>query len=128
VTGKARYTFDIAVAGLLHLKLLRSPHAHARILSIRRDEALAVQGVVSVITWEDTPGRRFSTARHEHDQDDPADTVILDDIVRFVGQRVAAVIADSEAARRKAAGGSWWITRCSPRCSMPSRRWRRARR
>jgi putative selenate reductase molybdopterin-binding subunit len=98
VTGKARYTFDIAVAGLLHLKLLRSPHAHARILSIRRDDALAVQGVVSVITWEDTPGRRFSTARHEHDQDDPADTVILDDIVRFVGQRVAAVIADSEAA------------------------------
>jgi putative selenate reductase molybdopterin-binding subunit len=98
VTGKARYTFDLAVEGLLHLKLLRSPHAHARILSIRKEDALAVQGVVSVITWEDTPVRRFSTARHERDEDDPADTVILDDIVRFVGQRVAAVIADSEAA------------------------------
>jgi putative selenate reductase molybdopterin-binding subunit len=98
VTGKARYTFDIAVEGLLHLKLLRSPHAHARILSIRKEPALAVPGVVSVITWEDTPARRFSTARHEHDRDDPDDTVILDDIVRFAGQRVAAVIADTEAA------------------------------
>jgi CO/xanthine dehydrogenase Mo-binding subunit/aerobic-type carbon monoxide dehydrogenase small subunit (CoxS/CutS family) len=98
VTGKARYTFDVAIEGLLHLKLLRSPHAHARILSIRKEQALAVPGVVSVLTWEDAPNRRFSTARHEHDSDDPDDTVILDDIVRFVGQRVAAVVAETEAA------------------------------
>jgi putative selenate reductase molybdopterin-binding subunit len=98
VTGKARYTFDIAVDGLLHLKLLRSPHAHARILSIRKEEALAVPGVVSVLTWEDAPVHRFSTARHERDGDNPADTVVLDNIVRFAGQRVAAVVADSEGA------------------------------
>ncbi|MBV9968727.1 MAG: molybdopterin-dependent oxidoreductase, partial [Xanthobacteraceae bacterium] len=98
VTGKARYTFDIAVDGLLHMKLLRAPDAHARILSIRDEEALAVPGVACVLTWKDTPARRFSTARHEHDEDDPADTVILDDIVRFAGQRVAAVIAVNEAA------------------------------
>ncbi|HWM29645.1 MAG TPA: 2Fe-2S iron-sulfur cluster-binding protein, partial [Woeseiaceae bacterium] len=45
VTGKARYTMDVAMDGLLHIKVLRSPHAHARILSIRRDKALAVPGV-----------------------------------------------------------------------------------
>jgi CO/xanthine dehydrogenase Mo-binding subunit/aerobic-type carbon monoxide dehydrogenase small subunit (CoxS/CutS family) len=98
VTGKARYTFDVAVDGLLHMKLVRSPHAHARIASIRRDAALAVPGVCAVLTGEDAPARRFSSARHEHDRDDPDDTRVLDDIVRFAGQRVAAVVAETEAA------------------------------
>jgi putative selenate reductase molybdopterin-binding subunit len=98
VTGKARYTFDIAVDGLLHMKLVRSPHAHARIVAIRKGAALAVPGVCAVLTCEDAPARRFSTARHEHDGDDPHDTRVLDDVVRFAGQRVAAVVAESEAA------------------------------
>src|SRR5438445_286309 len=53
VTGKARYTMDTAVDGLLHIKVLRSPHAHARIVSIDRAKTLAVAGVVEVFTWED---------------------------------------------------------------------------
>src|SRR5882757_6606512 len=55
VTGKVRYTLDTEIDGLLHLKLLRSPHAHARIAAIRKDAALAVPGVREVYTWEDVP-------------------------------------------------------------------------
>jgi hypothetical protein len=98
ISGAARFTMDVAPAGLLHLKLLRSPHAHARIRSIRKDDALAVPGVRVVLTHEDVPAKLYSTARHEHESVDPDDTALLDRIVRFVGQRVAAVIADSEAA------------------------------
>ena len=98
VTGTARYTFDVDVPGLLHLKVLRSPHAHARITAIDTSEALAVPGVQAVLTHADAPPRYFSTARHEHPTEDPADTRVLDDVVRHVGQRVAAVVADTEAA------------------------------
>jgi putative selenate reductase molybdopterin-binding subunit len=98
VTGKARYTLDVAIDGLLHMKLVRSPHPHARIVAVRRDAALAVPGVCAVLTHRDAPPRRYSSARHERDSDDPDDTAVLDDVVRFVGQRVAAVVAESEAA------------------------------
>ncbi|MBB2964444.1 molybdopterin-dependent oxidoreductase [Methylobacterium sp. R2-1] len=98
VSGHARFTFDAAVDGLLHLKVLRSPHPHARIVAIDRSAALAVPGVVAVFTHADVPRRRFSTGRHEDPRDDAADTLILDSVLRFVGQRVAAVVAESEAA------------------------------
>lgn len=98
VTGTARYTFDIEVPGLLHMKLLRSPHPHARIVSIDTTDALQVPGVHAVLTHHDAPERLYSSARHEHPTEDPMDTRVLDDVVRFVGQRVAAVVADSEQA------------------------------
>jgi putative selenate reductase molybdopterin-binding subunit len=98
VRGTARYTFDAAVEGLLHIKLKRSPHAHARIVAIDKTPALDVPGVHAVLTSEDAPDRLFSTARHEKEWMDPDDTRILDSIVRFIGQKVAAVVADSEAA------------------------------
>ncbi|MEV7911238.1 molybdopterin-dependent oxidoreductase [Streptomyces griseus] len=98
VTGTARYTFDVDVPGLLHMKLLRSPHPHARIVSIDTAAALRVPGVHLVLTHHDAPERLYSTARHEHPTEDPDDTRLLDDTVRYVGQRVAAVVADSEGA------------------------------
>jgi len=97
VTGAARFTLDIAIPGLLHMKLLRSPHAHARIVHIDAQAARARPGVHCVLTHADSPATLFSTARHEHPYEDPDDTVILDDMVRFVGQRVAAVVADDVA-------------------------------
>ncbi|GLR89593.1 molybdopterin-dependent oxidoreductase [Bradyrhizobium iriomotense] len=102
VRGKARYTFDTEIDGLLHIKLVRSPHPHARIVAIDKTAALNVPGVRAVLTHEDVPDRLFSTARHEKDWMDPEDTRVLDDVVRFIGQKVAAVVAESEAAAEDA--------------------------
>jgi putative selenate reductase molybdopterin-binding subunit len=98
VRGTARYTFDTSIEGLLHIKMLRAPHAHARIKSIDKTAALAIRGVHAVLTFEDAPDRLFSTARHEKAWMDPDDTRVLDDVVRFIGQKVAAVVAETEAA------------------------------
>ncbi|MGW3073469.1 molybdopterin-dependent oxidoreductase [Kitasatospora sp. NPDC001132] len=95
VTGRAEFTMDTRLEGMLHLKVLHSPHAHARIVSIDKTAALAVPGVRRVYTWEDVPRKRFTTAIHTDHLVDPDDTFILDDTVRFVGQRVVAVLADT---------------------------------
>lgn len=100
VTGAARYTMDVAeneLPGLLHLKLARSPHAHARILSIDTSVALAIPGVHGVLSYLDDPGVLYSAAQHEIVEDDPDDSVVFDRVVRFIGQRVACVVADSVA-------------------------------
>jgi putative selenate reductase molybdopterin-binding subunit len=95
VTGRAEFTMDTEMAGMLHLKVLHSPHAHARIVSIDTSGTLAVPGVHRVYTWKDVPDKRFNTAIHTDHLVDPDDTMILDNVMRFVGQRVVAVVADS---------------------------------
>ncbi|MET0652017.1 MAG: molybdopterin cofactor-binding domain-containing protein [Hyphomicrobiaceae bacterium] len=108
VTGRARFTMDVpatgALDGLLHMKLLRSPHPSARIRNINTAAALALPGVAAVLTHHDAPQRHFSSARHHISTDDPDDTLVLDPIIRFAGQRVAAVIAESEAVAEAALG------------------------
>ncbi len=98
VRGAAPYTFDTVIEGLLHIKILRSPHPHARIVSIDKTAALSVPGIHAALTFEDAPDRLFSTARHEKNWMDPDDTRVLDNVVRFIGQKVAAVVAETEAA------------------------------
>jgi CO/xanthine dehydrogenase Mo-binding subunit/aerobic-type carbon monoxide dehydrogenase small subunit (CoxS/CutS family) len=100
VTGRARFTLDPGPedpgpGGLLHMKLLRSPHAHARIRAIDATAALRLPGVVAVFSYPDAPDVCYSTGRHQNPGDDPYDTMVFDRTVRFTGQRVAAVVADS---------------------------------
>jgi len=98
VTGRARYTLDAVSPEALHLKLLRSPYPHAKILGIDTKAAYAVPGVKLILTHADSPNTLYSTGRHEIWEGNPDDTRLLDDVVRHVGQRVAAVVADTLAA------------------------------
>ena len=101
-TGTEQYTMDHAPAGLLHMAVLRSPVPHARIASIDATAAERLPGVRLVLTHRDSPPVAFSTARHDNRLDDPDDSFVLDDVVRFVGQRVAAVVADTVALAEQA--------------------------
>ncbi|QWF21234.1 molybdopterin-dependent oxidoreductase [Nocardioides sp. LMS-CY] len=103
VTGTEPYTLDLPTTGVLHMALVQSPHAHARITSIDTTRAAAAPGVRLVLTHHDVPDVRYSTGRHDDRRDDPDDTRMLDDVVRFRGQRVAAVVAESPILAERAA-------------------------
>ncbi len=90
VTGRAVYADDLVLPRMLHAKLLRSPHAHARILAIDASAALALPGVRAVITGRDLPIRYGIIPWTEDEQ------ALCEDRVRYVGDAVAAVAADSE--------------------------------
>ena len=97
VTGRARYAADVRQAGMLHAVYVRSPYPHALIRSVDTTRARAVPGVRGVLTGADLPpyarfGRRI--------QDWP---VLARDRVRFIGDRVAAVAADTRQAAEEAA-------------------------
>lgn len=106
VTGRARYTVDMALPGMLTGRVLRSPHPHARILSIDASEALAMPGVHGVLTWENVPRVLFN-ATSTHTQSPPPfdavkDQYLLDNVVRYVGDEVAAVAADDDETAKRA--------------------------
>ncbi|KAA1422258.1 molybdopterin-dependent oxidoreductase [Mumia zhuanghuii] len=102
VRGRQRFTLDEPPDGTLHAAIVRSPHAHARVVRVETAGALASAGVVAVLTADDAPDVLFSTARHHSRDDDPRDTRILDRVVRFVGQRVAVVVAETPAQAARA--------------------------
>ena len=93
VSGRAVYGPDIALPGMLHAKLLRSPRAHARVVSIDASAARALPGVRAVLTRDDIPPNVVPFYGY-FIKDQP---MVAGDRVRFIGDIVCAVAADSEA-------------------------------
>jgi nicotinate dehydrogenase large molybdopterin subunit len=96
VTGTLQYAGDLPKEGFLHGKILRSPYPHARIKSVNVDKAKELPGVVAVLTGKDVPGRNGFGAIL------PDQPVICEDKVRYVGDGVALVAAETEAIAQKA--------------------------
>lgn len=102
VTGKPVYTDDLALKDCLIVKLLRSPHANALIKSINTNIAIKVPGIVGVYTYHDVPNKRFTFAGQTYPEPSPYDRLILDKHLRHVGDIVAIVAGETEAAVDKA--------------------------
>lgn len=104
VQGKPAFTADWKLPGMLYAKVLASPYAHANIKSIDASKARALEGVACVLTWEDLPRVVHSTAGQSDPIPGPLDTFSLDKKVRFVGDRVAMVAAETVEIAEKALG------------------------
>ena len=84
VTGAAKYTYDVQPAGLLHAAVLRSPHPHARVLSVDTTEAAKLPGVRTILSRENAPKVAWYSSA----------SALFDEEVRFIGEEIAAVAAD----------------------------------
>lgn len=96
VSGRLKYAGDIVMPGMLHVQVLRSPHAHARIVSIDTSAAQAIDGVEAVITAQDVPGED-GFGVFVHDQ-----PIMARGKVRYVGEAVAAVAAEDSLIAKRA--------------------------
>ncbi len=102
VQGKPAFAADMDMRGMLYAKVLHSPHSHARIKKIDTSKAKELKGVAAVLTWQDIPRVVYSTAGQSDPIPGPLDTFSLDHKVRFVGDRVAFVAAESPEIAEKA--------------------------
>ena len=95
VTGQTRYAADVDLPGMLWGKILRSPHPHARIVGIDASKAWSVPGVKAVVTGQDAPGHLMGKVLRDM-------PVLCWDRVRYIGDRVAAVAAETPEAAEEA--------------------------
>jgi len=93
--GKPSFTADMDLKNILHAKVLFSPYAHARIRNIDTSEAVKLPGVAIVLTYKDIPRVIYSTAGQSDPIPGPLDAFSLDNKVRFVGDRVAFIAAET---------------------------------
>lgn len=100
--GRPAYTDDLADPNSLVVKILRSPHAFARIKKIDTKKALALEGVEIVITHHDVKRKSFTRAGQGYPEPSPYDKFVLDEYVRYVGDEVACLAASTEKIAQKA--------------------------
>ncbi|MFH0793384.1 MAG: molybdopterin cofactor-binding domain-containing protein [bacterium] len=100
--GKAEFVDDVGLVGTLHAKILASPHAHARIRKIRTKKAEAVAGVKCILHFGNVARIAHTTAGQGYPEPSPYDNFMFDDKVRFVGDRVALVAAETLEAAEEA--------------------------
>lgn len=96
VTGQPVYCDDLAPKDCLIVKLLRSPHAYAKIKSINTSIAKRIPGIEAIYTYEDVPTSRFTLAGQSYPEPSPYDRRILENVVRYVGDEVAIVAGANE--------------------------------
>ncbi len=101
VTGRTQFYADRAFAGMLHLKVVRSPHHHARILSVDTSEAEKAPGVVRVLTHKDVPKNVYTILCLIQVEPDDEPCLAVDK-VRYRGEPIVAIVAESEAAAQAA--------------------------
>src|SRR5437763_11684017 len=101
-TGDPVYAAEFEQPNMLHGRVLHSPHAHANIRSIDKSRALALPGVYAVLTYEDLPRVAHSTAGQPYPEPSPYDMYLLDARVRYVGDWVAFVAAETLAIAEEA--------------------------
>lgn len=104
VKGNPAFTDDFEERGQLVAKVLRSPHAHANIIEIDDSKAVALAGVHAVLHYKNTPRIKYASGGQSWPNPHPHDQVSFDNKVRHVGDRVAAVAAETEEIARKALG------------------------
>ena len=108
VTGAAKFISDIYLPGMLIGKVLHSPHAHARVVSIDTSKAERLPGVVAVVTPKDVPQKQYTARLMDFftltgiDVSAVHDTYVLNNKLRFAGDAVAAVAAVNEKAAEEA--------------------------
>jgi putative selenate reductase molybdopterin-binding subunit len=93
--GNPAFVDDMEMRNMLHARLLTSPHAHAQILDIDDSEARLLPGVHAVIHYKNIPRLRYASGGQSYPNPEPYDQVSFDNKVRYVGDRVAAVAAES---------------------------------
>jgi len=97
VSGTAKYTVDVVLPGMLHVKLLRSPLPHANIRRVDASRARALAGVAAVLTADDVPRKRFGFSLQD-------EQIFASDKVRYIGDVIAAIAASAEEIAEQAVG------------------------